>query len=107
MLEASSFDFRSRYPQELLVKICKRCKLDRDPVGGHAFRICLDIYKTLAPLKQTSQTIAIACMELATRLCGVELAPLVANGTLDYSKLQTTRPEVMGEWVMTFRETQG
>lgn len=98
MLEASSFDFRSRYPQELLVKICKRCDLERDPVGVHAFRICLDIYKTLAPLKQTSQSMAIACMELATRLCGgVELAPLIANGTLDYAKLQTTRPEVMGE----------
>ncbi|KAL9084157.1 MAG: hypothetical protein Q9165_008205 [Trypethelium subeluteriae] len=68
MLECSSFDFRNRFPQELLIKLCKSCKYPAEPISKCAFDICNDLYRTFAPLKQTSSTMALASLELAARL---------------------------------------
>ena len=68
MLEASGFDFRNRYPQEILIKFAKRYNADKVTVGKTAYNISLDTYRTFAPLKQTTTTMAFACVELAGRL---------------------------------------
>lgn len=65
MFEASSFDFRARYPQEILLKYSKTKKVDK-VVGRSAFYMLNDLYKTFAPLKQTTFTMGIACIKLAT-----------------------------------------
>lgn len=69
MLEAAGFDFRNRHPQHLLIKFLKHyghTKVSR--ISKLAFKISLDIYRTFAPLKQCSATMAVACLELAMRL---------------------------------------
>ncbi|KKA20483.1 Cyclin [Rasamsonia emersonii CBS 393.64] len=94
MLEASGFDFRNRHPQKLLVKLCKRYGVQRDDeVGLVAYCVSLDLYRTFAPLKQTTATMAFACLELASRLVGAGLDD-VESGK-DYENWKIGRAEVM------------
>ena len=73
MLEASGFDFRNRHPQDLLIKLLKHYGFQKtDPVVKLAYTISLDLYRTWAPLKQTTVVLAFACLELAGRLLGEE-----------------------------------
>lgn len=95
MLEASGFDFRNRYPQKLLMKLVKSCSLEKD-VGAIAYNISLDLYRTFAPLKQTSQTMALACLELAIRVADVDLATVKSEHGFDYDRWAVTRLEIMG-----------
>lgn len=97
MLESNGFDFRNRYPQKMLMKLVKSCNLDRGTVGITAYRISLDLYRTFAPLKQTTQTMGLACLELAARLFDVDLTPINARQGFDYTRWAVTRAEIMGE----------
>lgn len=94
MLETSGFDFRNRYPQRLLLKLAKYYQVDRETVGKTAYNVSLDLYRTLAPLKQTTSTMAIACVELSGRIFEKNVHELEAGK--GYKKWRTTRPEVMG-----------
>ena len=94
MLESSGFDFRNRYPQELLVKIAKHYNVDKASVGKTAYNMSLDLYRTFAPLKQTTATMAIACVELSARIFEQNIPELEAGKS--FAKWKTTRPEVMG-----------
>ena len=73
ILEAIGFDFRSRVPQELIVKLCKYWNLPKSTVYRTAFDASLDLYRTYAPLKMTSGIMAIACIELAARVHNIVL----------------------------------
>ncbi|KAK5004081.1 RNA polymerase II C-terminal domain kinase beta subunit, partial [Cryomyces antarcticus] len=95
MLEDSGFDFRNRYPQRLLVKLAKHLDLDKDTVGKTAYSMSLDLYRTFAPLKQTTATMAISCVELAARLCDPDLTTFPTGGGIDYKKWCTSREEIM------------
>ena len=95
MLEASGFDFRNRHPQELLLKLAKHYKTDQYTVAKTAYNMSLDLYRTYAPLKQTTPTMAIACVELSGRLLGKHVPELEAGQ--GYNKWNVTRSEVMGE----------
>ena len=94
MLEASGFDFRNRYPQKLLLKLMKYYNVDRETVGKTAYNMSLDLYRTFAPLKQTTATMAIACLELSGRILEQHIDEL-ETGT-SYKKWKVTRPEIMG-----------
>lgn len=94
MLEASGFDFRNRYPQNLVLKMAKHYHVDRDTVGKTAYNISLDLYRTFAPIKQTTATMAIACVELSGRICEQPVSELEAGK--GYTKWRISRPEVMG-----------
>ena len=94
MLEASGFDFRNRYPQKLLLKLARYYHVDRDTVGKTAFNISLDLYRTFAPVKQTTPTMALACVELSGRLLEQNIQEIEASK--GYKKWRTSRPEVMG-----------
>lgn len=96
MLEAAGFDFRSRYPQKLVVKLVKYLRLRQGPIGRTAFDMSIDLFRTFTPLKQTSSTMAIACVELAMRLHDVDLTPILGDQGLDYAKWGTSRAEIMG-----------
>ena len=94
MLESSGFDFRNRYPQELLVKLAKHYNVDKGTVGKTAYNMSLDLHRTFAPLKQTTPTMAIACVELSARIFGQNIPELEAGE--GYKEWKITRPEVMG-----------
>ncbi|EED15036.1 cyclin, putative [Talaromyces stipitatus ATCC 10500] len=94
MLEASGFDFRNRHPQKLLVKLLKHYGLKKDDeVGIVAYCISLDLYRTFAPLKQTTGTMAFACLELASRLLDAGLEDVEAGR--GYHDWKVGRAEVM------------
>ncbi|OCK82358.1 C-type cyclin [Lepidopterella palustris CBS 459.81] len=95
MLEGASFDFRNRHPQRLVIKLVKGCGLPKDTVGRTAYSMSLDLYRTFAPLKQTTSTMAIACVELAARLHGVDLSRVIGERGIRYKKWMTSRAEVM------------
>lgn len=97
MLEASGFDFRARHPQKLLVKLAKDYNVDPDTVGQAACDISIDLYRTFIPLKQSSFTMAIACLELAARIHEVDLPDIFGEGGVDYDRWCSSREEVMGE----------
>ncbi|KAL8698171.1 MAG: hypothetical protein Q9224_001969 [Gallowayella concinna] len=93
MLEASGFDFRNRYPQRLVLKLAKIYNVDKSTVGKIAYNVSLDLYRTFAPLKQTTPTMAIACVELAGRILDVPNPEIESDS--EYKKWNITRQEVM------------
>lgn len=98
MLEAAGFDFRNRQPQQLVVKLAQACNFTRGATLT-AYNICMDLYSTFVPLKQTTWTIAIACVELAARLHpdDVDLTQTLPEGGIDYQRYKVDRSEVMGK----------
>ena len=95
MLEASGFDFRNRYPQELLIKVAKRYNCAKMTVGKTGYNISLDMYRTFGPLKQTNATMALSCLELAGRI-HEEPVHEIEEGR-EYDKWCITREKVMGK----------
>ncbi|KAJ5477326.1 hypothetical protein N7539_007470 [Penicillium diatomitis] len=94
MLEASGFDFRTRYPQKVLCKLIKHYGFDLDgDLAWLAWRISVDMYKTYAPLKQITVVMAFGCLELACRLSGERSDATVFEA--DYPKWKITRGMVM------------
>ncbi|KAL4973171.1 Fructosamine kinase-domain-containing protein [Aspergillus desertorum] len=94
MLESSGFDFRTRHPQKILVKLARQYGLSaQSEVSNVAYRISQDLYRTFAPLKQTTSTMAFSCLELAGRLLEQRIKE-VERGT-DYARWKTSREEVM------------
>ena len=94
MLEASGFDFRNRYPQRLVLKLAKVYGADKATLGKTAYNMSLDLYRTFAPLKQTTPTMAVACVELAGRVLGKPVSELESGK--DYKQWRIARQEVMG-----------
>ncbi|KAH7324707.1 hypothetical protein B0I35DRAFT_348478 [Stachybotrys elegans] len=75
ILETIGFDFRTRYPQKLLVKVV-RSALGKE--GGKdfyhtAYAMCIDMYKTFVPIKRTTFTMVMAVAELTARMRGEHL----------------------------------
>ncbi|MCJ1328388.1 RNA polymerase II C-terminal domain kinase beta subunit [Thelotrema lepadinum] len=68
VLEAIGFDFRSRFPQKLIAKMCKFYGLPRNTIYRTAIDISIDMYRTFAPLKMTTIVMAVACIELSCLL---------------------------------------
>ena len=98
MLEASSFDFRGRHPQQLTIKLAKYYGLSStSAVSKTAFQISLDLYRTFAPLKQTTAAMAFASLELAGRLHDEHIEALEMGS--DYDKWNIGRAEVMGKYI--------
>ncbi|KAI9816327.1 MAG: RNA polymerase II C-terminal domain kinase beta subunit [Phylliscum demangeonii] len=95
MLEASGFDFRNRYPQKVLMKLIKQHQVHKSAIGRTAFEISVDLYRTIAPLKQTSSTMALACLDLAARIHCSSLEKLSAPTKFDYWRWGSGRDEVM------------
>ncbi|KAL4868276.1 Fructosamine kinase-domain-containing protein [Aspergillus spectabilis] len=94
MLESSGFDFRTRHPQKTLIKLARQYGLTpQSEVSNVAYRISQDLYRTFAPIKQTSSTMAFSCLELAGRLLEKRIEA-VERGT-DYARWKTSREEVM------------
>ncbi|KAE8150760.1 cyclin-like protein [Aspergillus avenaceus] len=94
MLEASGFDFRTRHPQKILVKLARHYGLtSQSRVSSVAYRIAQDLYRTFAPIKQTTSTMAFSCLELAGRLLEQRLEPVELG--VDYEQWKTSREEVM------------
>jgi CTD kinase subunit beta len=96
VLEASTFDFRSRGPHHMLAKIAKTLGHGEEvkAVYNLAWVALTDLYRTFAPLKQTSVTLALAMLELAARLLNVENV-LLAIERYDLTRVETTRDETM------------
>ncbi|KAI5283146.1 RNA polymerase II C-terminal domain kinase beta subunit, partial [Ascosphaera atra] len=117
MLECSGFDFRNRHPQRIVIKLARELGFSNNSDGPatpgerparFAYAMALDLYRTYAPLKQTSATMAFACLELTSRLCnlasmtmaGGEMgaAPSAPSNPFSeeaYARWNTTRAEVM------------
>lgn len=95
MLESSGFDFRNRHPQEFLIKLAKFYNFQRSSaVVRTAYVMTLDLYRTFAPLKQQTATMAFACLELAGRLLGEEHQDIWRGK--DYATWRIDRGMVMG-----------
>ncbi|CCU82816.1 unnamed protein product [Blumeria hordei] len=95
MLEASGFDFRVRKPQKHLVKIAKEAKLSKATYLV-AYDIMIDLYRTFAPLKQTSATMSFACLELAVLVMNPKGVPIRSSKLRYlYEKCSSTRPEIL------------
>ena len=68
VLEAIGFDFRSRFPQKLIAKLCKFYGLPQSSIYRTAIDVSIDMHRTFAPLKMTTVVMAVACIELACLL---------------------------------------
>ena len=101
MLEASGFDFRTRHPQKPLIKLARHYGLTPESdISRVAYRISQDLYRTFAPIKQTTSTMAFSCLELAGRLLD-QRSRAVESG-VDYEQWKTSREEVTGRSLPLF-----
>ena len=98
-IEAVAFDFRSRHPQKYVIKFAKNIGLENEPFGRVAYDMCIDLYRTFAPLKQTAFTMALACLALAAKILDVEVSFLDDKEMFD--KSGNTPEELMGKFLMT------
>jgi CTD kinase subunit beta len=72
ILETIGFDFRVQYPQKLLIKMVRemfpREEFNKGGEGRRflqvAYDMSIDLYKTFAPIKQTTFTMVLAILEL-------------------------------------------
>ncbi|KAH7258519.1 RNA polymerase II C-terminal domain kinase beta subunit [Fusarium solani] len=66
ILETIGFDFRTRYPQKLLVKVVREIlgKEEGKPFFETAYAMCIDMYKTFVPIKRTTFSMVMAVVEL-------------------------------------------
>ncbi|QPC78318.1 hypothetical protein HYE68_009070 [Fusarium pseudograminearum] len=65
ILETIGFDFRTRYPQKLLVKVVRDILgKEGKPFYNTAYTMCIDIYKTFVPIKGTTFSMVMAIVEL-------------------------------------------
>ncbi|KAG6002739.1 hypothetical protein E4U21_002796 [Claviceps maximensis] len=72
ILETVGFDFRTRYPQKLLVKVVRRV-LGKSSANSYdffttAYAMCIDMYKTFVPIKRTTFSMVMAVVELTARV---------------------------------------
>jgi CTD kinase subunit beta len=99
MLESAGFDFRTRHPQELVIKLVRERGLPKETLGRTAYNMSIDLYRTFAPLKQTSQTMAISCVELTARLLNLttdfNMDTIVGPEGISLERWSTTRGEIM------------
>lgn len=104
VLESGGFDFRSKYPHRLLMKILKKMPEgvddEREKVTQAAWSSLTDLYRTFAPLKQTAATMALASLELAAHLVAASDPNNVSAirdelQQYDISNFSTSREEVM------------
>lgn len=84
ILETIGFDFRTRYPQKLLIKIV-RSILGASNEAARAFyatayAMCIDMYKTFVPVKRTTFSMAMAVVELTARLTDNSSSSSSSNG---------------------------
>ncbi|GJC78390.1 CTD kinase subunit beta [Colletotrichum liriopes] len=93
VLETVGFDFRCRYPQSALLKATKKI------MGTHskklfttAMDMSVDLYKTFAPIKQTSYAMALGLLELTARLLGEGVDRI---DKINYANFHTTRQNVV------------
>ena len=102
ILETAGFDFRTRQPHKLLAKyialafapeIARRSSEYAD-FCRLAFDISVDMYKTAAPMKQTSSTLAIAVVSLAARLTDEQVLGQFED-TVDYQAASTYQGAVV------------
>lgn len=75
MYEASSFNLRSRDAHSSVISYTYGKELPRNPVANMAYSMMHDLYKTFAPLKQTSMTMSAACTRLTMFLLEKEMVP--------------------------------
>ena len=67
-----------------------------DKIVKIAMSISLDLYRTLAVLKQTRQTLALACIEMAARFVQAEDDVGKTTSEQLYQRVGTSRQEVLG-----------
>lgn len=96
MLEASTFDFRTRHAQPLTLKFVKLTGVPVTTVGRLAFDVCNDLYRTFAVLKQTTATLALASLEFAARLSHHDTTAIIGEKGISLQQYSTTRLEIMG-----------
>ncbi|CAI4214882.1 unnamed protein product [Parascedosporium putredinis] len=94
MLEIIGFDFRTRHPQKYLIKVVRTLL---GPEQGKSFlqiayEMCMDMYKTFVPIKQTCLTMVLAIVELTSR---VTCQYVDVMGEINPSRWNVTRQSVM------------
>ena len=94
ILETIGFDFRVRYPQKTLIKVIRQVFTDEEarqliPI---AYQMSLDLYKTFAPVKASTFTMALAITELTTLITDLHVDKM---RSVDLSKYHTNRGSVV------------
>jgi CTD kinase subunit beta len=99
LLEIVAFDFRARNCGELLAGLMAELG-SGEKLVKLAMSVALDLYRTLAVLKQTRQTLALACIEMAARFLQAdeEISKASTREAL-YERVGTSRQEVLGKYI--------
>ncbi|KOS20341.1 CTD kinase subunit beta [Escovopsis weberi] len=96
ILETIGFDFRTRYPQKLLVKVVRGMLGAEEgrPFFATAYAMSIDMYKTFVPIKRTTFSMVMALVELTARMTETETG-LAAVRQFAAARRQYSRPVVL------------
>ena len=95
ILESIGFDFRTRSPQKYLTKVCKSILgASKEARDFHqlAWDMSIDMYKTFVPLKQTTFSMCLTCIELTALITGTHVDEVRG---VDPDRFHTSRQEIM------------
>ncbi|KAK8091183.1 C-type cyclin [Apiospora phragmitis] len=100
LIETLAFNLNARYPLGMMVKLIKKFLTKEEwstefyPV---AWDMAFDIYKTFAPLKKTTWTVALSLLELTSRLTGIYQHKILAINCEEYQVSRAHMLEVMSD----------
>ncbi|KAK8029164.1 C-type cyclin [Apiospora marii] len=100
LIETLAFNLNARYPLGLMVKLIKKFLAKEEwmtefyPV---AWDMAFDIYKTFAPLKKTTWTVALSLIELTSRLTGLHKDKISAINCEEYQVSRAQMLEVLSD----------
>lgn len=94
ILETIGFDFRVRYPQKTLIKVIRQLFTPEEAqeLMPIAYQMSLDLYKTFAPVKESTFTMALAMAELTTLITDLHVEKMKS---VDPVKYHTNRGSVV------------
>ncbi|KAK8079629.1 hypothetical protein PG997_007447 [Apiospora hydei] len=100
LIETLAFNLNARYPLGMMVKLIKKF-LAREEWSTEFYTIAwdmaFDIYKTFAPLKKTTWTVALSLLELTSRLTGLYQDKILSINCEEYGVSRAHMLEVMSD----------
>ncbi|CEJ89938.1 Putative C-type cyclin [[Torrubiella] hemipterigena] len=113
ILETIGFDFRTRYPQKLLVKVVRSILgrgEDAKKFFDIAYAMSLDMYKTFVPIKRTTFAMTMAIVELTARFTGEHLDKVnefaAARKQYHRSSIMETMLDILDLYVQHHKSTK-
>lgn len=95
MLQACGYHFQNRQPETVLKLFWSFSSLTTQDSYELAWDVCLDLYYTWTPIKQTTATMALASVQVVMYLSGINPEAVGMDDDF-YKRFRTSRLQLLG-----------